>query len=197
MGYRSIGDMEPLDYVIVLGIGEIMGSPLSGRDLSAFQACVAIATLTLLQVVLSAIYNRVPKFAKAMEGAPIPVIRDGEILYTNLTKHRISKEDILEELRLQGLRDERDVDLANLEPSGRFSVILKNEAAPVTPRFLDMETSYVLVSRGKVNPTEWERGQIDVKDVVAFLESQNVKDWSEVSQLIYKNGDFRLETKEE
>lgn len=197
MGYRSIGDMEPLDYVIVLGIGEIMGSPLSGRDLSVWQAVVAIATLTALQVILSKIYNWSPKLAQTMEGGPIPVIRDGEIIHTNLAKHRLSVSDIMEELRIKGLRDERDVDLANLEPSGRMSVILKNEASPVTPRYLDMETSYILVSNGNVNPSEWERGQIKVDDVVNFLEAQHISNWREVSQLIYKNGQFHLKSKEE
>ena len=135
MGYRSLGDMEPLDYVVVLGIGEIMGSPLSG-EASMIRPMVAIATLTALQIILSSLYSKMPKVGKVMEGGPVPVIRNGKLIKKNLLIHRIDQAAVMEELRIKGLRDEKDVDIANLEPSGRFSVILKNEAAPITPRFL-------------------------------------------------------------
>ena len=197
MGYRSIGDMEPLDYVIVLGIGEIMGSPISGKDLNVLEAMVAIATLTVLQIGFSALYNRAPRLGRMMDGGPVPVIRDGKLLEKNLAKHRLSAQDVMEELRIKGLRDESDVDVANLEPSGRFSVILKNEAAPVTPRFLELETSLLLAAKGKVNPSEWERGEISSEQAAAFLAAAGVRNWQEVDTLVYKNGRFLLKRRED
>ena len=126
MGYRSLGDMEPLDYVIVLGIGEIMGTPLSSPESNILYAAAAILTLTLLQMLLSALYSKVPKLNRMMEGKPIPVIQNGRILEKNLSRNRVDRNSILEELRIKGIRSEKDVDMAFLEPSGRFSMILKN-----------------------------------------------------------------------
>lgn len=196
MGYRSLGDMEPMDYVIVLGIGEILGAPLAGEKIPIWKAVLAIATLTSLQILFSYIYAKSAKLNKYLDGKPIPVIRDGRLLQSNLLRHRISKEDILEELRIKGLRDERDVSLANLEPSGRFSVILKNEATPVTPRYLGREISYNLAVGGKIDPQQWEKSGVSIEEVADFLESRNITHWDEVDNLLLKNGQFIVERKE-
>ncbi len=197
MGYRSLGDMEPMDYVIVLGIGEILGAPLVGDKIPIWHAMLAIATLTCLQILFSFIYAKSPKINKYMDGKPIPVVRNGHLIQANLLRHRISKEDIMEELRIKGLRDERDVDLANLEPSGRFSVIMKNEATPVTPRYLGRETAFLLALDGKLSLEQWEKSGISLEEVADFLESRQVTDWKQVETLVLKNGDFILETRKE
>ena len=100
MGYRSLGDMEPLDYVIVLGIGEIMGSPLADAKRSILYPALAIVILTLLQIFLSALYAKIPKLGKVMEGGPVPVIRNGKIMEKNLARYRVDKNSIMEELRM-------------------------------------------------------------------------------------------------
>lgn len=195
MGYRSLGDMEPLDYVIVLGIGEIMGSPLADTGKNIFYPALAIVILTLLQISLSALYAKIPKLGKVMEGGPVPVIKNGKILKKNLARYRVDNNSIMEELRIKGVRDENDVDLAFLEPSGRFSVILKKEASPVTPRYFGEKGSLTLVEKGTVRPEYWEDKEIDKKAVLAFLAEENVKSWSEIETLLYKNGNYILEKK--
>ncbi|HMM07083.1 MAG TPA: DUF421 domain-containing protein [Clostridiales bacterium] len=195
MGYRSLGDMEPLDYVIVLGIGEIMGSPLAAADKSILYPALAIVILTLLQISLSALYARVPKLGKVMEGGPVPVIKNGKIIERNLARYRIDNNSIMEELRIKGVRDENDVDLAYLEPSGRFSVILKKEASPVTPRYFGEKGSLTLVEKGEIRPEYWEDKEIDKKAILAFLAEENVRSWSEIETLLYKNGNYILERK--
>lgn len=196
MGYRSLGDMEPLDYVIVLGIGEIMGSPLGDTETGIILPMIAIATLTLLQITASALYAKMPKVEKIMEGKPIPVIRNGKVLKKNLAVHRIDMEALMEELRIKGLRDESDVDIANLEPSGRFSVILKSEASPVTPRFFGEASAYYIANHGKIDPWAWDNSQLKEEDVLDYLRSQNIQNWSEVDTLIYKGGNFFLKRRE-
>jgi uncharacterized membrane protein YcaP (DUF421 family) len=195
MGYRSLGDMEPLDYVIVLGIGEIMGSPLSDTGKSILYPAVAIIILTILQISLSGLYAKIPKLGKVMEGGPVPVIKNGKIIEKNLARYRIDNNSIMEELRIKGVSDEGDVDLAFLEPSGRFSVILKKEASPITPRYFGEKGSLTLVEKGEIRPEYWEDEKIDKEMILAFLAEEKVKDWSEIKTLLYKNGNFILERK--
>ena len=195
MGYRTLGDMEPMDYVIVLGVGEIMGSPLSSPDRNVIYPAIAIFVLTMIQLGLSALYTRSPKINNIMEGSPIPVIRNGNILYKNLEKNRIDINTIREELRVKGVRSEKDVDSAFLEPSGRFSVILKNEASPVTPRYLGEKGSLILVENGEVRVEDWNQCDVSQETVLAFLKEENVETWEEIDTLLYKNGKFILEKK--
>ncbi|MGI5874718.1 MAG: DUF421 domain-containing protein [Bacillota bacterium] len=195
MGYRSLGDMEPLDYVIVLGIGEILGSPLGGGEDHLIHAVIAIVTLTFFQISLATIYSKMPRLSRVMEGKPVPVIRDGKIIEKNLIRSRIDTDTVREELRIKGVRDEKDVDMAFLEPSGRFSVILKNEATPITPRYIGEKGSRILVENGAVRPLEWESGEIREEEVLAFLRANDVETWEEIETLLYKDGAFFLEKK--
>lgn len=195
MGYRTLGDMEPMDYVVVLGVGEIMGSPLSSPDRNVIYPALAIFVLTMIQLILSALYARNPKINSLMEGTPIPVIRNGKILHKNLIKNRIDINTIREELRVKGVRSEKDVDTAFLEPSGRFSVILKNEASPITPRYLGEKGSLILVENGNIRIDDWEQCKISKEEVLNYLKSEQIEDWEEVETLLYKNGNFYLERK--
>lgn len=195
MGYRTLGDMEPMDYVIVLGVGEIMGSPLSSPDRNILYPAIAIFVLTLVQLALSALYSHSPKMNRLLEGAPIPVIRNGRIITKNLTRNRIDINTIREELRVKGIRDEKDVDMAFLEPSGRFSVILKNEASPITPRYMGEKGSIILVENGKIRAEDWLRCGITQDEILSFLKDHNIRAWEEIDTLLYKNGLFLLEKK--
>lgn len=195
MGYRTLGDMEPMDYVIVLGVGEILGSPLSSPDRNIIYPAIAIFSLTLVQLGLATLYTRSPKMNSMMEGSPIPVIRNGKIISKNLQKNRIDINTIREELRVKGVRSEKDVDSAFLEPSGRFSVILKNEASPVTPRYLGEKGSLILVENGEVRVEDWNQCDVSQEKVLAFLKEENIETWEEIDTLLYKNGTFILEKK--
>ena len=195
MGYRTVGDMEPLDYVIVLGIGEIMGSPISNSRDSVLLAAAAIVTLTLLQISLSALYAKVPRLGRMMEGKPIPVIENGRLLRENLRRNRVDEASIREELRIKGVRDEKDVDRAFLEPSGRFSVILKNEASPITPRYLNREASVILAENGEIRAENWDRAPFTRGEVISFLQREKIRNFREVDTLLWKDGNFLLERK--
>ncbi len=194
MGYRSLGDMEPLDYVIVLGIGEILGSPLSENG-SVVNAAGAIILLTVFQLSLSAVYARFPRLSRVIEGKPIPVISNGRILRENLRRARVDLSTLEEELRVKGVRDEGDVDMAFLEPSGRFSVILKNEVTPITPRFMNKEASLILVEKGEIRPENWENEAVKEAEILAFLRGENIVSWEEVDSLILKEGQYFLQRK--
>ena len=110
--------------------------------------------------------------------------------------HRIDQAAVMEELRIKGLRDEKDVDIANLEPSGRFSVILKNEAAPITPRFFGAEGTKYLVEHGEIKTEIWQELSIDEGTVLEFLRENGVENWSEIDTITYRDGKLYLERKE-
>ncbi|MBX9681943.1 MAG: DUF421 domain-containing protein [Gemmataceae bacterium] len=51
------------------------------------------------------------------------LIRDGHFLFANMRKESITKEELLSQLRLQGIEDIRKVKAARLEPEGKISII--------------------------------------------------------------------------
>jgi uncharacterized membrane protein YcaP (DUF421 family) len=62
-----------------------------------------------------------------IEGVPVVVVRDGRPLEPALRLERVTLDELLESARNQGIGNLRDVDLAILEPSGKFSFLQRDE----------------------------------------------------------------------
>lgn len=187
MGFRALGDMEPYDFVIVLTIAEILGAPLTDHSINPWYAVIAIAMLTLLQVVLSYIALKNKIFRKVVEGEPLCVIKDGEILHANLNSARFNIDDLNEELRVRGISSPRDVKEANLEPSGRFSAILKKESEPLTARFLKIPVSYEIINQGEIDFKELSKTSWSIEELESRLRTAKIKDLSKVETAILDN----------
>ena len=185
MGFRSMGgDVEPIDFVIVLGIAEILGAPLADENLKVANAFIAIGTLTILQIVLSYLSLKNQNFLKIVEGSPITVIKEGRILEDNMRRARFNMQDLMEELRIQGLTSVQDVELANLEPSGRFSVIRSKSAEPITPRYLGQSTSVTLVENGQVVADKLEQASINPNQLAEILSQFGITELSQVETAV-------------
>ena len=64
-------------------------------------------------------------FGKLVKGNDELVIENGEVLEEALKKHNFTERDLLEDLRLEGVRSPREVESARIERSGDLSVIKK------------------------------------------------------------------------
>lgn len=197
MGYRSMGDMEPIDFVIVLGIGETFGAALIDGRLNVIDAYIAIGTLTVLQIAFAWMSLKNKAFLKLLEGSPIMVIDNGKILKKNLRKARVNYSDIMEELRVQGLTSHLDVEAAYLEPSGRFSIIKKKEVEPITPRYLGKKASLTIIENGQVIGDKLTQAGITPQELTEILSNFNIDDISQVeSAVITASGHMALTKKE-
>ena len=69
-----------------------------------------------------------------INGNPIVIVRDGEIIATSTRSQRLSTTDLLATARQQGIRSIGDVELGVLESDGRVSFFTKSgaEGAPET-----------------------------------------------------------------
>ena len=65
---------------------------------------------------------------------------NGQILYDNLKRERVSEADLHIVLRQAGAERIEDIALAVLEPTGQCSVIKKKESQPITVRDVDLLT---------------------------------------------------------
>ena len=79
----------------------------------------------------------------------------GSILQNALAKNRFTVDELLEELRLQGITDLSTVKYAILENSGRVSVILYEAYQPATPDQLNLTPEeeglpLIIISDGRV-----------------------------------------------
>lgn len=123
-GRRALSEITTFDFVLLLVIGEATQQALLGNDFSVINAFVVIATLVLIDILLSLFKERSPRVGRFLDGVPLIVVEYGKPLTERLRKARLTEEDILEAARQsQGLERLEQIRFAVLEKNGQISVI--------------------------------------------------------------------------
>ncbi|QEU02231.1 MULTISPECIES: YetF domain-containing protein [Pseudomonas] len=127
-GRRALSEITTFDFVLLLVIGEATQQALLGDDFSVINAFVVIATLVLIDILLSLFKERSPRVGRFLDGVPLIVVEYGKPLTERLRKARLTEEDILEAARQsQGLERLEQIRFAVLEKNGQISVIPEPE----------------------------------------------------------------------
>ncbi len=125
-GRRTLSDVTVFDFVLVLLIADTAQSAMVGPDGSFTNAVVLIATLILINVVLSLAKFQARWLDLMIDGAPTVLMRDGVLLDAAMRRARITMDDILQSARMQhGLSNLTEISGAVLETSGTISIIPK------------------------------------------------------------------------
>jgi uncharacterized membrane protein YcaP (DUF421 family) len=176
LGQRAISQLRPLDFAIVLVIGNIIAHPLSDEKLGLKGSIITTIVLVILYLLGVLLILKVPWIRKLITPSPIIIVRNGEILYKGLQKARISIDVLLEELREEKIKDVKKVALAIWEADGKFSVFLDPKYEPLTPSSIHMETEpfdfpKTIIKEGKIMSKELKEIQKSEDWVVNRLRS--------------------------
>jgi hypothetical protein len=83
--------------------------------------------ITLLQWVLAHAAASSERVSKIIEGAPLPLVREGQVDRAAVLRGSISRRDLEEALRQSGVERIDDTRLIVLEPSGQITVLKKSQ----------------------------------------------------------------------
>ncbi len=123
-GKRSLAQITTFDFVLLLVVSEATQQAMLGDDFSMTNATLAIVTLVGLDVGLSMVQHRFPKFGKLVDSVPLVLVSDGEMQREQMDKLRISESEILEAARdKQGLERMEQIKYAVLERTGSISIV--------------------------------------------------------------------------
>jgi uncharacterized membrane protein YcaP (DUF421 family) len=123
VGRRELSRMEPFDLILLVVIGDLVQQGVTQSDYSLTGATTVIATLAVLTVLTAYVSFRVKSLRPVLEGNPIVLVADGEILDRNLRGQRVTREEVRAEARLQGIGSLADVRFAILETNGKISFL--------------------------------------------------------------------------
>jgi uncharacterized membrane protein YcaP (DUF421 family) len=121
IGRRELNSLEPFDLILLVVIGDLVQQGVTQSDYSLTGATTVIVTLALLTAVTAWLSYRVRGLRPLLEGEPIVMIADGELIERNLRRQRITRDELAAEARLQQIGSLSDVRFAVLETSGRIS----------------------------------------------------------------------------
>lgn len=134
MGKRQIGELEPVELVLMLLISDLAAVPMQDFGIPMLNGAVPIVTLLSLSMLLSFFSMRSVRFHRLICGNPTTLIRNGVIREEALRRNRFTLDELLDELRAQGVTDLTTVKYAVLETNGQLSVLLYPDEAPLTAR---------------------------------------------------------------
>jgi uncharacterized membrane protein YcaP (DUF421 family) len=127
-GKRSLAEMSSFELVILLIISETTQQAMVDDDHSMTNAAIAILTLVGAGIVMTVLKERFPIFQRAIAGAPLLLIENGEIMHERLKHARIGVDEIMAAARLNhGLERVADIKHALLEAGGGISIIPKRQ----------------------------------------------------------------------
>ena len=159
-GKRQIGELEPIELVLTMLLSDLASVPMQDFDSPLINGVVPILTLLALTTLLSYISFRSGRFRSLICGEPAIVVRYGKLQQRAMRHNRMTVDELLEELRGQGVTDLKDVQYAVLETSGQVSVLLRSEAQPVTPRQLSLNVTEQLLPVLLINDGRLLRGNL-------------------------------------
>jgi uncharacterized membrane protein YcaP (DUF421 family) len=123
---RELAEMEPFDFILLIVLGDAIQQGLTQDDYSVTGALITVGTLAGLQTLIGWLAFRFKPARRLLEGAPVVLIENGNVLERNLRRSHIGIEDLAEEARLAQLRSLDEIDWAVLETSGKVSIISKS-----------------------------------------------------------------------
>lgn len=140
MGKRQIGELEVTDLVATLLLSEIASLPITDPNIPVLHALVPMIVLLSLEVFSSYILLRAPKLKKILSASPTFIIKDGVLDQAALTATRLSIEELMSEIRQQGLCSLSYVWYAILEKDGRLTILPRARYSPPTQEQMNISS---------------------------------------------------------
>ena len=120
---RDAGSLSVSDLLVVVLIADAAQNGMAGEYRSLTEGAVIVATIFAWNYVLDWLAYRSRVMSWLLQPPAVLLIRDGRLLGRNLRSQLMTKEDLLAQLREQGVEDVQAVKKACLEGDGRLSVI--------------------------------------------------------------------------
>jgi uncharacterized membrane protein YcaP (DUF421 family) len=121
VGRRELSSMEPFDMILLVVIGDLVQQGVTQSDYSLTGATTVISTIALLTVFTAWLSFRVRRLRPVLEGEPVVLVVDGDVLDRNLRRERMTREELEAEARQQQIDSLEDVRFAVLETNGKIS----------------------------------------------------------------------------
>jgi uncharacterized membrane protein YcaP (DUF421 family) len=123
VGRRELSSLTAVDLVLLIVMGDAIQQGLTQDDYSVTGAVIVISTFAVLQVASSYLGYRFKSVRRVLAGPPVVLVDNGELVRANLKRHRLTRDDLAEEMRLQQIASFGDIRWAVLEANGHISFI--------------------------------------------------------------------------
>jgi uncharacterized membrane protein YcaP (DUF421 family) len=121
---RSAGELSMLDFIFVLLVANGAADSMTGGSISIVGGLVTVITVVAWNYILNSLSYYVPLVERLVSPPPLPVVRNGRLIRSNMRKEFLSEQELMGQLREEGVEDISRVKAAHIEGDGNISVIL-------------------------------------------------------------------------
>lgn len=139
-GNRPLTQLNAFDFIVNVAIGSTLATVMLNKDVVLADGLLTFAMLIGLQLAISYLSRRSSTFNKAIKTSSVLLFYNGEFLESEMKKHFLSKDELLQAVRSQGIGSLEQVKAIILETNGKFSVI-KNDSEGIESVFNDIKSS--------------------------------------------------------
>lgn len=141
MGKKEVGKLSIIDLIVSILIAELAAISIEEADRSILTSIIPIVVLVVIQISISFISLKSVSLRKLIDGNPIVIIKDGKLNFKDMTKLRYTIDDLIAQLREQGIKSIEEVNYAVLENNGKLSVFETSKDYPL-PIIIDGNIDY-------------------------------------------------------
>lgn len=123
---RQAGSVSIADLLLIVIIADAAQNGMAGEAKSVTEALVLIGTIIFWDYFIDWLGFRSDALSKVLEPQPLLLIKNGRMMRRNMEKEMITEDELMGQLRQQGVHDLSEVKQVCLESNGEFSVIRKD-----------------------------------------------------------------------
>ena len=179
MGKGEIAEMNCFDLVITLLIAEVASSPMENNDIPLIYGIAAVTGLVFMQTIISILGIKTKFISKIVSGKPSILINKGKIDYKELKSEKITIDELLEQLRVQGYFNIKYVQYAILETNGSLSIV-PTTTYTTTPSREYHHLPLSLIQDGKIIKNNLKLINEDESWLLNILKSYHINDVKDV-----------------
>lgn len=130
IGGRGISQMSVVEFLLVIALGSAVGDAMFYPNVPLLHAMLVILMVVLADKGIDVALRKWSRAKRLVDGKPTEVLRDGHLRQAGLTLQGLGSAEVKEHLRMKGIRNLGQVELAFMEPSGTLSVFPFSRARP-------------------------------------------------------------------
>lgn len=126
---RDAGAMSMADLLVVVLIADAAQNAMASEYKSVTEGAVLVLTIGFWNYMINWLCFHFPAVERLISPPPLLLIKNGQLQRRNMRQEMISTEELLEQLREQGVADPAEVKQCCLEGDGHISIIRQDAQA--------------------------------------------------------------------
>jgi uncharacterized membrane protein YcaP (DUF421 family) len=120
---REAGSVGLADMLVIVVIADAAQNAMSSTYTSVTSGLVLVATILMWDFIFDFLVSRFPKIESILKPHNVCLVKNSRIIWKNMRSEMITRNDLMEALRLQDIQELSQVKSALMESDGKISVV--------------------------------------------------------------------------